>query len=101
MQAWARIRRQGLRYVDAQCYDGKADAETDASSILERIAEMIESVAVVEKRGDAEVMGQIADDFHGAGNQGLAAIADRPDLVRALAGGGNDGRTPPADRVDR
>src|ERR1700733_6146462 len=94
MQAWARIRRQRLRYIDAQCYDGKADAETDAGRILERIAEMIESVAVVEERGDAEVMGQIADDLNGPGNEVLAAILDRPDLVRAPAGSGDDDGVP-------
>ena len=56
---------------------------------------MIESVAVVEKRGDAEVVGQVPDDFHGAGNEVLAAVPYRSDLVRALAGTGQDDRAAP------
>ena len=58
MQAWARVGRQRLCDVDTQCYDGKPEAETDAGCILEGIAEVIESVAVVEKRGDAEVVAE-------------------------------------------
>src|ERR1700693_4469032 len=87
MKERAGISRQQFPYVHAQCYDGKAHAETDAGRIFDRIAEMIESVAVVEERGDAEVMGQVADDLHSAGNEVLAAISDRSDLDRSdLAG---------------
>src|ERR1700730_594402 len=90
MKSRAGISRQRFRYADAQCYDGKAHAETYAGRIFERITEVIESVAVVEERGDAEVMGQVADDLHSAGNEVLAAIPDRSDLLvgAAFAGAG-------------
>ena len=57
MQARAAGNRKRLRDVDAQCYDGEADPETDAGRIFDRIPEMIESVAVVEEGGDPEIMG--------------------------------------------
>ena len=97
------MRRQRLRYVDTQCYDRKPEPKTDAGRIFERIAEVIESVAVVEERGDAEVVGQVADDFHGTGNEVFTAVLYRSDLVRALAGAWAGARAlgSLADRLDR
>src|SRR5580704_1738427 len=90
MQARAGVGREWLRYVDTQCYDGKTDAETDAGRILERIAEVIESVAVIEERSDAEVMGQVANDLDGPCNEVLTAVLDGLARRRALAGAGDD-----------
>src|SRR4051812_20394829 len=104
MQARTARSRQRLRHIDAQCYDGKTEPETDAGRIFERVAEVIESVAVVEERGDPEVTRQIADDFHGARDEILAAILDRSHVLYAGDTGRHDdgprGRRP-ANRIHR
>src|SRR5271170_111255 len=97
MQARSAGPRKRFRNIDAQCYDGKADPETDAGRIFDAVAEMVESVAVVEEGGDAEVMGDIADHLECAGDQVLTAVTN----LKALAGGGAAGRDLRAHGVDR
>src|ERR1700757_249949 len=93
MQARTAGPGQRLRHVDTQCYDGEAKPETDAGRIFERIAEVIESVAVVEEGGHAEVARKIPDDLEGAGNEVLAAVPDGSDLLHAFTGPGNEDGT--------
>src|ERR1700742_4340404 len=95
---------QRLGHVDAQCYDGEPEPETDTGRIFERIAEVIESVAVVEEGGHAEVMREIPDDLEGPGDEVLAAVPDGPDLLHAFARPGDEDGTvlvPRAHRIDR
>ena len=68
--------RQRLRDVDAEARDSDVVAHAEAGGVLElRILEVVERVADVEERGNAEVARQVARHLDRAGRQVLAADA--------------------------
>src|SRR5450755_129269 len=69
--------RQRLGNVDAHGQDRQAIAHADAGCIFERIAELVEGIAVVAEHRDAKIARQIAFNLHRAGEYVLAANADR------------------------
>ena len=58
MQAWAGPlgftgrRGEGLRHVDAHRHHGQTEAETEPHRVHERVAEFVEGIAGIRKRGD-------------------------------------------------
>src|SRR5579872_1366345 len=85
MQARTRPRAgNGLGNIHSQRHHRQAHPKSHPHGILQRhSAEAVESIAIVEKRGDAEIARQIADHFDSPGDDVLAADLDRPDLRRA------------------
>src|SRR5882762_6985500 len=84
----AQAARQGFGDVHPERQDRQAHPETDADRVLQRgtvlllsgcrrtlvgkLREAVEGVAIVEEGGDTEIVGQIADDLHRASDHVLA-----------------------------